>query len=330
LVLTAAFLVVRWISGHSFRLVNVIPDYGKPNRGFWPRFRFLRADTTLVTGADTYASIVQKNHLHSSELARLGAVVAPVFREAALQLEQLAGSKSAMRDATFPELGAFQTGGTQLQPALPLVCFFGGSGFSGHCLPVIRQLAKHPELGRRFQMAVLCGKDEVLRQQMESDFAHVEGMAWFGFMPQATLAKLCASVDVPVLGSIAHSSLQEYLEVGLAPLFVFHVIDGTEPPYIPYIESHGLGLYLPEIDAMTHACLAALKLESPQAELAQILAHGKQNAAAARAESVSFVENIFADLIGSQHNTKRPGKGHAPRNVTGWSPAPKASSSHTL
>ncbi|HNE17582.1 MAG TPA: hypothetical protein PLL39_16200, partial [Rhodocyclaceae bacterium] len=77
--LTGTLLVARLLLRSKVRIVNVIPDYGVPTPGFFPRIRAARPDATLVNGPDTYeflTSIAQPN-----EVFRLGTLVSEAFDE---------------------------------------------------------------------------------------------------------------------------------------------------------------------------------------------------------------------------------------------------------
>lgn len=109
-------------------------------------------------------------------------------------------------------------------------------------------------------MVVLAGRDASFETELLTLHGGKAGFVVSGFLPHRLLARLYALTDVPVMGSIAHSTLQEMLELRCGPLLVHRVIPGTEPPYLSFLERERLGLFEPNPDAMTQLVVEALGL----------------------------------------------------------------------
>lgn len=253
--LTACFQLARWLVGSAARIVNVIPDYGVPTPTFFPKVRALRADATLVNGPDTYEALAPL--ASKGEVFRVGTLVSEAFDE--LGNSQAVVTRAAShKDQWRRELAETAPDLARLDPSKPVVAFFGGSGFASGCRPVIDRLVRHPGLGTQFSMVVLAGRDAQFETELLTLHGGRPGFFVLGFLPHPQLARLYALTDVPVMGSIAHSTLQELLEMRCGPLLVHRVIPGTEPPYLAYLERERLGLYEPNPDAMTTLVLEAV------------------------------------------------------------------------
>lgn len=260
LVLTAAMKLAVHLEGLNTRVISVIPDYGAPNRGFFPRFRALRASYTFVNGDDTYDALLADDAAHDDEVHQVGTVVTQAFREVAQQRHAAGGELGPLRNRWLRELAATQPAAARLDGSKPTVAFFGGSGFSGKTMPVIERLAARSDAGEAFNLVVLCGRDAELKRTLEPRFGDKKGHAVLGFLCHEELARLYALTDAPVMGSLAHSTLQEMLETATGPLLVFSVIPGTEPPYLDFLRKHAVGIYEPNADAMTMLVEEALGL----------------------------------------------------------------------
>lgn len=255
--LTGTFLVARWLLRSQVKIVNVIPDYGLPTPGFFPRFRAARADATFVNGPDTFEELQPLSEPH--EVFRIGTLVSEPFDEVSNSLAGRSRSVAAKEQWRF-DLAESAPDFLRLDVSKPIVTFFGGSGFAAGCRPVIDRLMAHEGLGTKFSVVVLAGRDATLETELLTLHGGKPGFFVLGFVPHAMLARLYALTDVPVMGSIAHSTLQEMLEMRCGPLLVHRVIPGTEPPYLAYIERERLGLYEPNVDAMTQHVLEAVGL----------------------------------------------------------------------
>lgn len=260
LVLTCCFLIARWWTKLPARVVSIIPDYGSPTPGFFPRFAALRADATFVNGEDTLAHLQRLSTTRPGEVHLLGTLVDPSFLEVGEEVRANGGRTPVLRARWRAELAVMHAEAHAIDPALPTVAFYGGSGFSGKALPVIEELLAREDAGKTFNLVVLCGRDEALKRRLVAHNGQKPGVAFLGFLQHPMLARLYALTDVPVLGSIAHSSLQELLETGVGPLLVFHCIPGTEPPYVDYLTRMNLGTFEPDVPKMTALCEAALGL----------------------------------------------------------------------
>lgn len=251
--LTGTILVARWLLGlrKTVKVVNVIPDYGTPTPGFFPRARVLRPDATFVNGPDTYEVLQHMAEPH--EVFRVGTLVSEAFDELGT-----VSRTTAHKDQWRRELAEGIPDFRRLDPSKPVITFFGGSGFAAGCRPVIDRLVTHEGLGTRFSMVVLAGRDATFEAELLTLHGGKPGFVVVGFLPHPQLARLYALTDVPVMGSIAHSTLQELLEMRCGPLLVHRVIPGTEPPYLAYIERERLGLYQPDPDAMAGLVLEAV------------------------------------------------------------------------
>jgi processive 1,2-diacylglycerol beta-glucosyltransferase len=249
LVLTAAIKLAVWLEGLPTRLVAVIPDYGTPKRGFFPRFRFLRADYTFVNGDDTYGALTADHTSLEGEVQQVGTVVNQAFVTVGQQ-RIARGLQTELRQAWLGELLKAHPEVRRLDATKPTVTFLGGSGFSGRTLPVIRRLLERSDAGRAFNVVVLCGRDDELLRSLQVKFSDRPGLLALGFVSHEALARVYGLTDVPVLGSLAHSTLHEMLETSTGPLLVFNVIPGTEPPYLDYLRRHALGLYEPRAEPM--------------------------------------------------------------------------------
>jgi UDP-N-acetylglucosamine:LPS N-acetylglucosamine transferase len=254
--LTAALQFARWWVGTSTRVVGVIPDYGVPDRGFFSRFALFRPDVTWVNGEDTYAFAAPR--AAPGEVQLLGTLVTEDFTRVREQLAQAGGRtvtlKTQWRDALaqdWPKVAA-------LDVTKPTVAFYGGSGFAGAARPVMDALLSRDDVGTRFNVVVLCGRDDELRASLDAPYGQRAGFATLGFLPHTKLAALYGLTDVPVMGSLAHSTLQELLETATGPLLVNHVIVGTEPPYLDYLAKHRLGTFEPDTTRMTALVLEAV------------------------------------------------------------------------
>jgi hypothetical protein len=271
LVLTTALLIARWWVGADTRVVGVIPDYGAPDPGFFPRLSMLRADATWVNGEDTFDAIARPKRSAPGEVQWVGTLVTQDFTEVRGAIER-AGGRTVAQKAQWREWLAEdwpKVGGLDVEK--PTVAFYGGSGFAGAARPVMESLLAREDLGERFNVVVLCGRDDELRASLEAAHGEKRGFAAVGFLPHSKLAALYGLTDVPVMGSIAHSSLQELLETATGPLLVFRVIPGTEPPYLDYLARHRLGTFEPDDQRMTSLVLEAVGLErgTRWAELAE-------------------------------------------------------------
>lgn len=252
--LTACFQLARWLTRSQVRIVNVIPDYGVPKPTFFPGLRAFRADATLVNGADTFE--VLSARAEPNELFRIGTLVSEAFDE--LGGSQAVTTRAAShKDQWRRELAEDMPDLLRLDATKPVITFFGGSGFASGCRPVIDRLVHHPDLGSRFSMVVLAGRDAQFETELLTLHGGKPGFFVMGFLPHPLLARLYALTDVPVMGSIAHSTLQEMLEMRCGPLLVHRVIPGTEPPYLAFLERERLGLYEPNPDAMSRLVLEA-------------------------------------------------------------------------
>lgn len=253
--LTACLQVARWLLRSPVKIVNVIPDYGAPTPTFFPSLRAFRADATLVNGADTFE--ILQTRARPDEVFRLGTLVSEAF-------DELGNSQAVQTRATSHknqwrrELAEVVPDFTRLDASKPVVTFFGGSGFTSGCRPVIDRLVRHPELGSKFSMVVLAGRDARFETELLTLHGGKAGVFVVGFLPHPLLARLYALTDVPVMGSVAHSTLQELLEMRCGPMLVHRVIPGTEPPYLAYLERERLGVYQPDPDAMTALVLEAV------------------------------------------------------------------------
>lgn len=257
--LTGTFLVARLLLRSKVRIVNVIPDYGVPTPGFFPRIRAARPDATLVNGPDTYEFL--SGIAAPNEVFRLGTLVSEAFDEVGSS-HGVKTRAPSHKDQWRRDLADAVPDLRRLDPNKPVVTFFGGSGFASGCRAVIDRLVQHPELGTKFSMVVLAGRDASFETELLTLHGGKPGFFVSGFLPHPQLARLYALTDVPVLGSIAHSTLQEMLEVRCGPLLVHRVIPGTEPPYLEFVERERLGLYEPDANAMTALVLEAVGLES--------------------------------------------------------------------
>lgn len=262
LVLTAAFQVARWWVGAATRVVGIIPDYGAPDPGFFPRTALLRPDAMWVNGEDTFAAIEAGGHALPGEVQLLGTLVTEHFSRVRADLEAQGGRTEALkakwRDALagdWPAVGRFDA-------AKPTVAFYGGSGFAAAARPVVEALMARSDAGQRYNVVVLCGRDDALRASLDAAYGERRGFAALGFLDHSKLAALYGLTDVPVMGSIAHSSLQELLETGTGPLLVYRVIPGTEPPYLDYLARERLGVYEPDTARMTSLVLEAVGVEA--------------------------------------------------------------------
>lgn len=253
--LTGTFLVARWLLRSKVRILNVIPDYGEPTPGFFPRFRAARPDATLVNGPDTWEFL--QTIAEPNEVFRIGTLVSDAFEDLGSSQAMMTRAPSH-RDQWRRELAEAFPDLLRLDASKPIVTFFGGSGFASGCRPVIDRLIHHPELGTKFSMVVLAGRDAAFESELNTLHGGKPGFFVLGFLPHPLLARLYALTDVPVMGSIAHSTLQEMLEMRCGPLLVHRVIPGTEPPYLAYLEKERLGLYEPDADAMSALVLEAV------------------------------------------------------------------------
>jgi len=253
--LTACFQVVRWLLKSPVKIVNVIPDYGPPTPTFFPSTRSVRADVTLVNGPDTFK--VLQARAEPDEVFRIGTLVSEAFDELG-NSPAVATRAPSHKDQWRRELAEAVPDFNRLDASKPVITFLGGSGFSSGCRPVIDRLVHHPDLGSKFSMVVLAGRDAQFETELQTLHGGKPGFFVLGFLPHPLLARLYAITDVPVMGSIAHSTLQEMLEMRCGPLLVHRVIPGTEPPYLAYLERERLGLYEPNPDAMTALVLEAV------------------------------------------------------------------------
>ncbi len=253
--LTACFQLARWLLKSKTRIINVIPDYGPPTPTFFPSIRTFRADATLVNGPDTFEVVSAK--AAPNEVFRIGTLVSEAFDELGVETRTVAHKDQWRRELAeaIPDL-------LRLDASKPIVTFFGGSGFASGCRPVIDRLIHHPDLGTKFSMVVLAGRDAQFETELLTLHGGKPGFFVLGFIPHPLLARLYALTDVPVMGSIAHSTLQEMLEMRCGPLLVHRVIPGTEPPYLRFIERERLGLYEPNPEAMSAVVLEAAGVTS--------------------------------------------------------------------
>lgn len=258
LVLTAALVFARWWVGAPTRVVGVIPDYGRPDPGFFPRSRWLRPDATWVNGEDTFDFIDSHRLAQPGEVSLLGTVVTEDFTGVRQAIAAAGGRTLALkrrwREALVREWPALEA----LDLAQPTVAFYGGSGFAAAARAVMDALMARAEAGARFNVVVLCGRDDALRASLDAAYAGRPGFAAVGFLSHALLAQLYGLTDVPVMGSLAHSTLQELLETTTGPLLVYRVIPGTEPPYLDYLARHRLGTFEPDTARMTALVLDAV------------------------------------------------------------------------
>lgn len=262
LVLTAAFQVARWWVGAATRVVGIIPDYGPPDPGFFPRTALLRPDAMWVNGEDTFAAIARDGRAAPGEVQLLGTLVTEHFTRGRAELEAHGGRALALKEGWRDALAAEWPKVARLDVAKPTVAFYGGSGFAGAARPVMDALLARDDVGARFNVVVLCGRDDALRASLDALHGERSGFAALGFLDHAKLAALYGLTDVPVMGSIAHSSLQELLETGTGPLLVYRVIPGTEPPYLDYLARERLGVFEPDTARMTALVLEAVGVEA--------------------------------------------------------------------
>lgn len=253
--LTACFQVARWLLGSPVKIVNVIPDYGAPTPTFFPSLRAFRADVSLVNGPDTFE--ILQARAEPGEVFRLGTLVSEAFDELG-NSQAVQTRATSHKDQWRRELAEVVPDFTRLDASKPVITFFGGSGFTAGCRPVIDRLVHHPDLGSKFSMVVLAGRDAQFETELLTLHGGKPGFFVLGFLPHPLLARLYALTDVPVMGSIAHSTLHEMLEMRCGPLLVHRVIPGTEPPYLAFLERERLGLYEPNPDAMTALVLEAV------------------------------------------------------------------------
>jgi UDP-N-acetylglucosamine:LPS N-acetylglucosamine transferase len=271
--LSACFQLARLLLRSRVRLINVIPDYGVPTPAFFPRHRALRADATLVNGEDTFQSLESVAEAH--ELYRIGTLVSEPF-EVLAQSSAIKSKPAVAKEQWKRELAATSPDIARLETNKPIVTFFGGSGFARGCQPVIERLMTHEGLGTQFSIVVLAGRDSQFETELLTRYGGRPGFFVLGFLSHDALSRLYALTDVPVMGSLAHSTLQEMLETRCGPLLIHRVIPGTEPPYVDFVERERLGLYEPEPEAMARLVLesvgvgqASLKLRSLKAEFAK-------------------------------------------------------------
>ncbi|MEW5740567.1 MAG: hypothetical protein AB1938_16685 [Myxococcota bacterium] len=257
LVLTTAFLIARWWVGVPTRVVGVIPDYGRPDPGFFPRFAALRPDATWVNGEDTYRWATTKGRALPDEVQWLGTLVTEDFTKVRAQIREAGGRTEGLKGQWRAMLAPAWPAVSRLDVSKPTVVFYGGSGFAGAARPVMEALLARPE-SARFNVVVLCGRDEALRASLDASYGPRPGFAAIGFLSHPQLAALYGLTDVPVMGSLAHSSLQELLETATGPLLVFRVIPGTEPPYLDYVARERLGVFEPDAERMTALVLEAV------------------------------------------------------------------------
>jgi UDP-N-acetylglucosamine:LPS N-acetylglucosamine transferase len=291
--LTASFQLARLLLGSRTRIINVIPDYGAPTPGFFPRARWLRADATLVNGADTFE--VLSPRAEPGELHRLGTLVSDAFEE----LGSSPGVRSrgpTSRDHFRRELAEASPDLSRLDSSKPVVTFFGGSGFAAGCRPVIDRLVHHPDLGSKFSIVVLAGRDARFETELLTLHGGKPGFFVLGFLAHPQLARLYALTDVPVMGSIAHSTLQEMLEMKCGPLLVHRVIPGTEPPYVAFLERERLGLYEPDPAQMTALVLESLGLTSASLRLRSLKQDFARRAIRLRDEQKALAPRLLGQL----------------------------------
>jgi len=291
--LTACFQLARWLLRSQVRIVNLIPDYGEPTPAFFPPWRWLRADATLVNGKDTFELVAPKGG--PGEVVRVGTLVTEDFDELAAALPQEKRSP-AHRAHWCHELADAVPAFARLDVSKPVVAFFGGSGFASGCRPVIDRLVRHPELGKSFSMVVLAGRDASFETELLTLYGSKPGFVVSGFLPHRLLARLYALTDVPVMGSIAHSTLQEMLEMRCGPLLVHRVIPGTEPPYVPFVERERLGLFEPNPDSMTRLVLEGIGVEQASLTWRSLKKGYTQRAKALRDEHRALAPRVVAEL----------------------------------
>lgn len=287
--LTACFQLARWLLKSKTRIINVIPDYGPPTPTFFPGIRAFRADATLVNGPDTFEVVSAK--AEPNEVFRIGTLVSEAFDELGVETRTAAHKDQWRRELAeaIPDL-------LRLDASKPIVTFFGGSGFASGCRPVIDRLIHHPDLGTKFSMVVLAGRDAQFETELLTLHGGKPGFFVLGFLPHPLLARLYALTDVPVMGSIAHSTLQEMLEMRCGPLLVHRVIPGTEPPYLHFIERERLGLYEPNPEAMSALVLEAVGVNSASLTLRSLKQGFASRAKKLREEQKAIAPKLIHQL----------------------------------
>lgn len=287
--LTACFQLVRWLLKSKTRIINVIPDYGAPTPTFFPSIRAFRADATLVNGPDTFEVVSAK--AAPNEVFRIGTLVSEAFDELGVETRSAAHKDQWRRELAeaIPDL-------LRLDASKPVVTFFGGSGFASGCRPVIDRLVHHPDLGSKFSMVVLAGRDAQFETELLTLHGGKPGFFVLGFIPHPMLARLYALTDVPVMGSIAHSTLQEMLEMRCGPLLVHRVIPGTEPPYLQFLERERLGLYEPNPEAMSALVLEAVGVSSASLTLRSLKQGFAGRAKKLREEHKAIAPKLISQL----------------------------------
>ena len=284
LVVAAAAQLQRQKLHVSTRVIHALPDYGIPAPSFFPRRPTWRADAYLVRGPDTYEWILDQPDVSEDQIHWAGTLAAPAFAKLS-QRKRLAPSMSVFRAQVWNELKALLPELATCNPNLPTVLFLGGSGWARKADPVLQRLLRHETLQHKINVVVICGRDDEYRQSLQTQTFGKTKLPALGFVSADVLARLFAVASIPVLGSLADASLHELLEVGLGPFAIFHLIPGTEPPYLPFIKTHRLGIYQPNPDLLLDHVMQWLGMAPLQLASAHVALNFSQRAETIRSSN---------------------------------------------
>lgn len=279
-VVAMMFSRVRFRLKLPTRVVNAIPDYGVPTKGFFPDQPDLKPDAVIAMDDVTQLHFLRDRGLAAQRVHWSGFLTRPAFQATGTRGTPASdGAISALREAE-PRLA-------NLDPARPTLLFLGGSAWTAKTRPVLERLLADPRLLDRLNVVVVCGRDERFKSWAEKAALAQPRVSVLGFVAPELMAQLMAAADVPVLGSLAPATMQELLETGCGPLMLFHFIPGAERAHVEHIERHRIGLYEPDAAVMVERLKEATGLVPAGPRIAPLLQGFQSRAAAIRSANVA-------------------------------------------
>lgn len=218
-----AFDALRKFHGYTYKIVNVVCDYGDQRfyvdgiEGF---------DWCLVRDELTRKCI--SHYVPRDRILLFGTLVHPVFH-------QISQASTDQVEKVFAEWFKSIFPWTQSVQRFSKILIIGGSGWTRKSLSLILLLAKQ----KKYHIFVSCGKDTDLLKELKN----IEHIFPFGFVDQETLAYIEWAMDMIVLSSLAPATMLEVCTLGKFPLLVHRYIEGQEQEHIRLLDVWKIGIY---------------------------------------------------------------------------------------
>ncbi len=174
----------------------------------------------------------------------------------------------------------------QLDPELPLVLLTGGGAGIGPLRPTAEAIA---QLGIPLQLAVICGRNERLRQQLQRCRWPVPTFV-LGFVHN--MPQWLAAADI-LVAKAGPGTLAEALAAGV-PTVVVYALPGQEEANVEFLRSQGAAIWAPQPQQAAAAVARLLQDPSLRQELAA------KATRAARPQAATTIAKALIDLLAAR------------------------------